>query len=122
MRKTWLALAFASALAPGAAAQTQLDLNDRAQSRYLAADRELNRTYGALRARLSPTAAALLRDAQRLWIDFRDAECRLRISGLRGGSASPMIYAQCREELTRLRTRQLNDYLTCPEGSMDCPR
>jgi len=41
---------------------------------YDAWDAALNEVYAALRATLTPDEAAALRDAQRAWIAFRDAE------------------------------------------------
>jgi uncharacterized protein YecT (DUF1311 family) len=37
-------------------------------------DRELNRVYGQLMGKLDPQSRTLLRDAQRQWLAFRDAD------------------------------------------------
>ncbi len=50
------------------------DMLDCADSAYGAWDRELNAAYQSLMARLDPASRALLRDAQRRWLAFREAE------------------------------------------------
>ena len=50
---------------------------------------------------------ATLREAQRAWVAFRDANCRLESFEARGGSMQPMLDAGCRATLTRARTAEL---------------
>lgn len=105
-----------------ASAQTQSQLNAQAAARHRAADAALNAQYQSLLRSLSPQSRELLRQSERAWITFRDAECRLRASGVQGGSVFPMIYSECAAELIRERTRQLHDMATCEEGDLSCPR
>lgn len=56
-----------------------------------------------------PGYAAALVEAQRAWIAFRDAHCRLVGYQMRGGSGEPMLVWQCKETLTRARIKQLID-------------
>jgi hypothetical protein len=46
-------------------------------------DRELNQAYLSVMRRLSAEGANKLRASQRLWIQFRDAECKLAIADVR---------------------------------------
>ena len=68
-----------------------------------AGDREIDRQSDQ-----RPTAEAKMREAQRAWLIFRDAQCTYEGYGeARGGSMEPMIYGGCRARLTRERTAQL---------------
>lgn len=87
------------------------------------ADVELNLTYGILRDRMrqldiaysdmralsepDKTYEHALRDAQRAWIAFRDAECNLRKLEVRGGSWVPTVYSVCLQRMTLERTQEL---------------
>jgi len=50
-----------------------------------------------------------LLEAQRAWLVYRDAQCRLEGYSLLGGSAQPMIVSGCLAMLTRQRTQELRD-------------
>src|SRR5436190_24367526 len=74
-----------------------------------AADREYDRieaSTGGTRSN-EPGEEASLREAQRAWVAFRDANCRLESFEARGGSMQPMLDAGCRATLTRARTAEL---------------
>jgi uncharacterized protein YecT (DUF1311 family) len=102
-------------------AQNQMDMNFCAEIDFERADAELNRVYrdaiaGARQEdreidRASDqraTAEAVLREAQRAWVTFRDAQCTYeRYGEARGGSMEPMVYGGCRARLTRERIAQL---------------
>lgn len=107
---------------PCAKAQTQMDLNACTDQAYRAADLALNQTYQTLRKRLSEQSRSKLKDAQRAWISFRDAECTFIASGVEGGSAQPMVHSSCLTNLTRERTEALAKQMDCPEGDLACPR
>lgn len=85
-----------------------------------AADDELNAIYRQVMERMSPVSNELgrnnLRNAQRAWIAFRDAECRFRTEAL--GSVAGAIDAGCANRLTRHRIEELRYYLTCFEDDL----
>lgn len=99
----------------------QIELNICAAEQFRAADRELNAAW-AMAAQVArmrdeeygtpdePPYFAMLREAQRAWIIFRDAHCKVEADRYRGGSIRPFIYSSCKEGLTRQRTQQLRDY------------
>ncbi len=82
----------------------------------------LNNVFGRLKESYValPKAKAALTKAQRAWLAFRDAECRLEAIGEEGGSAEPMVFSQCLSRLTTLRTEQLQKRLDCKEGDFTC--
>ena len=82
-------------------------------------DRLLNEEYGLLRAKLDAEDAAettegfldrsdALRDAQRAWIAYRDAECSLQWSRFQGGTMRTLIGAGCVLDFTARRTIELH--------------
>jgi uncharacterized protein YecT (DUF1311 family) len=115
----WLVVALLL-LSPPLAAQTQLDLNARAGAEFAAADAELNGVYQQIRKRYrdEPQFLTKLRDAQRAWIAFRDAELEAIYPPPASGSMQqaygsmlPMCLAEQKARLTRERTAQLRRWL-----------
>lgn len=104
-------------------AEDQATLNQCTQQSYQEIDGQLNAMYHQIRQRIgdNPEAQALFRDAERRWIDFRDAECDFAASGVAGGSIYPMIHNTCLAELTSQRVERFEQYLSCEEGDMSCP-
>lgn len=128
MRVTTLAALALLAAGPALAAEdcagaaTQGAANACAARELAAVDARLNASYNQVVGRLKaePAARAALLEAQRAWIRFRDAECAfITVNG--GGSVLPFLEARCRARLTEDRLRQLQDYLSCGEGELDCP-
>lgn len=72
---------------------------DTRPAEYETADRELNKVYRIIIGRLARDDAERLRQAQRLWISFRDADC------LWGWGHKP----DCMIARTDERTRQLQE-------------
>ena len=71
-------------------------------------DRDLNLVYNKIRRVLSPTEQGELPGAERLWIQFRDANCAAERGLYNGGSVAPTVYAACLAADTRQRTAELN--------------
>ena len=97
----------------------QLELNFCAEQDWQEADAELNRVYKSVMAAMKEMdqslppelqgAATTLRDAQRAWIVFRDANCNLAGYPMRGGSAEPLLIYGFLRQMTLDRTRQLQE-------------
>ena len=90
-------------------ANTQLDLDQCAQANFESADRRLNEVYRAAMDQAGDEASrAQLRDSERTWIQFRDRECARQVGPREGGgSIWPMNLANCLEEKTAQRIREL---------------
>ena len=69
-------------------------------------DAEYNREYVATGAP-PVNAEQALREAQRAWIAFRDAQCTYEGYENFGGSLQPLTEATCRTRMTRERIAQL---------------
>jgi uncharacterized protein YecT (DUF1311 family) len=118
-----LALALALGMGGGAAAAdgeldctdwgnrdlNQHEMNMCARRDHQEADRALNAAYRALTGKIDARAKALLVEAQRAWIAFRDKECRYEASENEGGSIHPMIVSGCMARLTKQRARELKE-------------
>ena len=72
------------------------------------ADEQLNQTYAHVRQVLSLDEQRDLQQAQRLWLEFRDANCSAERNLYGSGTAAPMVYAACLEADSRQRTAELN--------------
>jgi uncharacterized protein YecT (DUF1311 family) len=80
------------------------------------ADKRINQTYNKILAKLSPNEQNALRDAERLWVQFRDATCAAERGLYDGGTAARVAFVACIEEETRLREI---DLLTMYEWRLD---
>jgi uncharacterized protein YecT (DUF1311 family) len=101
-------------------AMAQQDMNICAGKDFEAADADLNKVWQEAIASAKEADAGMaddgrpgheetLRKAQRAWIAFRDAQCEYDGFEARGGSMEPMLVSGCLAELTRQRTKQLQD-------------
>lgn len=70
-------------------------------------DSELNATYGDVRKRLDANEAKQLVVAQRLWIQYRDANCMAERDLYGSGTGSRPAYLACLDSMTRQRTKEL---------------
>ena len=97
---TWLLIPVAQTCA-----QTQAAMNAQARAEFQQADAELNKTYKALLAKL-PDAEnkEKLKQSQRAWLAFRDAEAEFEG---RGGTMAPTLRYATKTELTQQRIKQL---------------
>ena len=69
-------------------------------------DARLNQNYKTAMQALTPAQQTQLRDAQRLWIKFRDADCAL-LGSLTGGSIDRINSASCFLDMTKQRADHL---------------
>ncbi len=88
-----------------ACGQTGAEINQQANVPYQKADKELNAVYQkiVLKYKNDPVFIASLKAAQRLWIQFRDAELKMKYPPREQGyygSVYPMCYSAYKEELT----------------------
>ena len=82
-------------------AQTQATMNAQARAEFKRAESERNKTYEALLTKLSDTESKQkLKESQRAWLAFRDAEAAFAADQLRGGSMAPTIRYETMAELT----------------------
>jgi len=113
-----------SAVTIAASASPQQDLKrcyDEARSTYAMRqcnakefriyDQALNESYRQLMHRLDPTERRNLREAQRAWIRYRDAECRFEGFEMRGGTGEALLVGGCLAEMTRRRAGELRKFL-----------
>ena len=104
------------------APQVQQEMNWCAHQDFLEADAALNAQWKKTAAEMKRRDAdwgqpddgskgylAILLDAQRAWLNYRDAHCTSEGYLFRGGTMEPLIHASCKARLTEERTKQLND-------------
>ena len=72
-------------------AQSQAEMNHQAAKDFHKADAELNSAYAALMAKLPDAESKRkLKESQRAWIAFRDAEAAFAADQFRGGSGATL--------------------------------
>ena len=57
---------------------------------------------------------ASLLEAQRAWLSYRDAHCRVDGYTARGGSLEPLLSSTCKTALTKARTEELRELAESP--------
>lgn len=92
-------------------AQSQFEMNIQAQEDAAKADKVLNQVYKKVLASLDEDGVKLLKESQRAWIAFRDAEAKFAEDEARGGSMAPLLYFGAVHRLTEERIKQLKDHL-----------
>jgi uncharacterized protein YecT (DUF1311 family) len=137
MRTFWTAVAAIAVISSAACARdsfyptqdcnsatNQRDINQCAQDNFESADRALNDVYHRVMDELPDQGAKdQLRDSERAWISFRDRECSRQVGPREGGgSIWPMNLANCLEEKTAGRIRELRHSVDCPNGPNACAR
>jgi uncharacterized protein YecT (DUF1311 family) len=70
---------------------------------YKAADKKLNQVYGAAHKALQLDEQRALLNAERLWVQYRDADCSAERGLYGGGTGSGPAYLACLEFQTRQR-------------------
>ena len=101
-------------------AMTQPDMNFCSGKGYQAADKVLNSTYAKLMAAADESDKKRLRNAERAWIAFRDAQCGYETSASIDGTIHPMEVSGCYTSKTIARTKELESLMGCPEGDPGC--
>lgn len=91
-----------------AAANTQMEINECFSAAYKKTDTELNGLYARILNKLTPADQANLRNAQRAWLEYRDANCETAADLHKGGSIAPSIRLGCLERNTRARINELH--------------
>jgi uncharacterized protein YecT (DUF1311 family) len=97
--------------------QTQLEMNQEEQNKYFKADKELNNVYNQILKEYKTDTVFIknLKIAQRIWIQFRDAEMKSKYPDREQGyygSIHPMCWSIYLTELTKERTKKLKMWLT----------
>ncbi len=107
-----------------ARANAQSEMNQCAGQEEAAADLELNKTYQEIIKKYSdqPEFVEQMRKAQRIWLQLRDAELKMKYPLNRNmyGSIQPVCEAGYRTELIKERTKHLKKWLTGIEEGDAC--
>lgn len=105
--------------------QSQSEMNTEAARVYQKADKELNGVYQKVLAdyKKDPAFIKNLKAAQKLWIQFRDAEMKAKYPDREKGyygSSQPMCWYIHLTELTQERTKKLKVWLTGIKDGDEC--
>jgi uncharacterized protein YecT (DUF1311 family) len=105
--------------------QTQLELYETQGKLYEKADKELNETYQKILKEYKTDTAFImnLNKAQKLWIQFRDAEMKMKFPEREPGyygSIQPLCWSIYLTELTKSRTQTLRIWIDGVEEGDSC--
>jgi uncharacterized protein YecT (DUF1311 family) len=89
---------------------TNRQLIDHAFDEFSAADTKMNAAYQQLLGILDFNGKATLKETQRKWIEWRDAEAQFDAHQLKGGKLFQMEVNGSLAETTKKRTAQLVEY------------
>jgi uncharacterized protein YecT (DUF1311 family) len=108
-----------------ASAQTQMEMNQDAAGEFKAADKELNAIYQQILEDYADDDVFLanLKEAQRCWIDFRDAQLKMKYPDREPGyygSIQPVCEMTYLTELTQDRIKTLNVWIEGVEEGNLC--
>ncbi|MFN2511086.1 MAG: lysozyme inhibitor LprI family protein [Pyrinomonadaceae bacterium] len=95
--------------------ETQAGANACARYKHEQADAAMNRVYRQLMSELAGFDGKdqeKLKQAQMLWLQYRDSNCESEASVYEGGSIRPAIYNHCLASMTQERTRRMKAFLT----------
>jgi uncharacterized protein YecT (DUF1311 family) len=99
---------------PCANIETQSGANACARYKYEQADVQMNKVYAQLMSELGgkdDKNQQKLKQAQQLWLQYRDANCESESSIYEGGSIRPAVYNHCLATTTEERTRRMKTFL-----------
>ena len=106
-------------------AQTQAEMNDKAAQDFQKADKQLNKVYQQILNEYKDDIAFIenLKKAQRIWIQFRDAEMLAKFPDREKGyygTVQPTCLSMYKTELTNARTKQLQIWINGIEEGDVC--
>lgn len=105
-----------------ATAISQYDMNVCTGQAFKKADAALNALYRQMMSRYEPADQALLKDSERKWLAYRDAECAFESNSTAGGDFHLTSEGMCWTEKTQAHIRELKAQFNCPEGDLGCNR
>jgi uncharacterized protein YecT (DUF1311 family) len=125
MKNTITLLAIAALAAPFARAQTQGEMNAETAAEFNAADKQLNSIYQEILSDYADDEVfiASLKEAQRCWIAFRDAQLKMKYPDREPGyygSVLPSCEAMYLTELTNDRIKALRVWVDGVEEGNVC--
>lgn len=107
--KIFALLAFMLVLAPAAFSQTTVEMKEEASRIYEASDKAMNAAYSQLMGVLNEEGKKRLKEAQRAWIAYRDAQAGFDSHHLAGGTMEGLERTGALNLLTQERTKRLRE-------------
>ena len=104
---------------PDCAKNNEIEIGACLQEAAKKADRIMNETYNKKMSQLGNESKDRLRKAQRAWIVFRDMSCHYEADVAKGGSMEGELWQLCLEKMTKQRSKELEEYISCTENG--CP-
>jgi len=94
-------------------ASSDVELRECLSTEYEYQDFLLNKYYKELQKQQSSAEdKKVLRDAQRAWIKYRDANCEFEALPMKNGSGWTTLHLECILTMTKQRAKELKDSVT----------
>ncbi|MNG56827.1 hypothetical protein D3C78_185170 [compost metagenome] len=95
----------------------QVDLNTCASSALKESNNKFNKVYVGYLRELSPNEQTMLKNSQRLWVQFRDKDCEFESSPVKNGSMFTYVNSVCLIEKADKRILELSNMSDCKKGT-----
>jgi uncharacterized protein YecT (DUF1311 family) len=109
--KTLAFLTLMLVFAPASFSQTTLEMKEDASRAYGVSDKAMNTAYTELMGILNAEGKKRLKEAQRAWIAYRDAQAGFDCHHLAGGTMEGLEQIGALNLLTQERTKRLREDL-----------
>lgn len=107
--KTFAFLTFMLVLSPASFSQTTVEMKADASRAYGVSDKAMNTAYAELMGVLNAEGKKRLKEAQRAWIAYRDAQAGFDSHHLAGGTMEGLEQVGALNLLTQERTKRLRE-------------
>lgn len=95
----------------------QVDLNTCASLALKESNNKFNKVYVGYLRELSPNEQTMLKNSQRLWVQFRDKDCEFESSPVKNGSMFTYVNSVCLIEKVDKRILELSNMADCKKGT-----
>lgn len=107
--KKFVLTVFLLSLAPAAFSQATVELKEEASQTFEQSDKAMNAAYAQLMGVLNEEGKKRLKEAQRAWIAYRDAQAGFDSHHLAGGTMEGLERTGALNMLTQERTKRLRE-------------
>jgi len=86
------------------------EMDAKSMADFQESNKKLNTVYWSIERSLDSKSKKELRDSQRAWLRYRDAEAKFEANVFaQGGTVAPVIYNECRASVSDARVKELHE-------------
>ena len=95
----------------------QTELNNCANNLLVKTNEKLNKVYLNYLSELKADDQLKLKEAQKLWVQFREKDCSFETSSVKKGSMYPYVLSSCLVNRSEKRILELENMANCKNGT-----